>query len=146
MLSQELSKSRCCVLCFKVGSVGHLGLCSPSNLRLLAAFPPLQSFSLRLIPEFEEDLADIWHLCANVSSGHALCRAVNVGGWGEASLQGQSTPTGRSLRPVRACVRAVLFSVIHEGVVPFPFPFVPGSGSISLFPSGFVSWSLSEQI
>ena len=32
-----------------------------------------------------------------------------VGGWGEASLQGQSTPTGRSFRPVRACVRAVLF-------------------------------------
>ena len=33
----------------------------------------------------------------------------HVGGWGEASLQGQSTPTGRSFRPVRACVRAVLF-------------------------------------
>ena len=31
------------------------------------------------------------------------------GGWGEASLEGQSPPTGRSFRPVRACVRAVLF-------------------------------------
>ena len=38
-----------------------------------------------------------------------LFLGVRVGGWGEASLQRQSTPTGRSFRPVRACVRAVLF-------------------------------------
>ena len=30
-------------------------------------------------------------------------------GLGEESLQGQGTPTGRSFRLVRACVRAVLF-------------------------------------
>ena len=49
-----------------------------------------------------------------------------VGGWGEASLQGQSTPTGRSFRPVRACVRAVLFMLnqgSNGGLAAFPFPF-----------------------
>ena len=39
----------------------------------------------------------------------ARLRLVTIGGWGEASLQVHSTPTGRSFRPVRVCVRAVLF-------------------------------------
>ena len=39
------------------------------------------------------------------SSSFRLWRSfIAVGGWGEASLQGQSTPTGRSFRPVRACL------------------------------------------
>ena len=70
--------------------------------------------------------------------------------WGEASLQGHSTPTGRSFRPVRACVRAPSVIHIESGMTvcsPSLFPFAPESiTSISLFPSGFVSWSLSEQV
>ena len=70
-----------------------------------------------------------------------------IGGWGEASLQGQSTPTGRSFRPVRACGAQCYSCRIRDEMCVQPpslFPF--GRGGISLFPSEFVSWSLSEQV
>ena len=85
-------------------------------------------------------------LSQEVEPEDAPTSSVFVGGWGEASLQGQSTPTGRSFRPVRACVRVVLFMSNQGGRPPSLFPFAPEGISISLFPSGFVSWSLSEQV
>ena len=64
---------------------------------------------------------------------------VLFGGWGEASLQGQSTPTGRSFRPVRACVRARSVIHVESGIkcasVPLPFSLL-GSGAF-YFPFPF---------
>ena len=51
-----------------------------------------------------------------------------IRGWGEASLQGQSTPAWRSFRPARACVRAVLLMSNqrwNEGLAASPFSFRP---------------------
>ena len=53
--------------------------------------------------------ARAWASESRLPESPGLGIEIPIGGWGEASLQGQSTPTGRSFRPVRACVRAVLF-------------------------------------
>ena len=66
---------------------------------------------------------------------------------------GESARTQHPNREVvssRPCVRAPSVIHIESGMTvcsPSLFPFAPESiTSISLFPSGFVSWSLSEQV
>ena len=74
-----------------------------------------------------------------------------IGGWGEASLQGQGTPTGRSFRPVRACGAQCYSCRIRDEMCAFLrslFPF--GLGGLS-FPFSLqdllvLSWSLPEKI
>ena len=53
-------------------------------------------------------------------------REARVGDWGEASLQGQSTPTGRSFVPsVCACMQCYSYRIRDEVAALFPslFPF-----------------------
>ena len=92
-----------------------------------------------------------WALMILWAGGPCVVLPNIVGGWGEASLQGQSTPTrvepgGRFVPSVRACAQCYSCRIGDKMRVWSPSLFPFGRGGISLFPSEFVSWSLSELI